>query len=232
MLRSYTQAHPCRNSFPIFWNIFVWKNSGHQTHCSGISSTSEEVQRFLDAIPTQTYAGLRDRALAEVLCASGMRIAEALGLDRQEIDWEAHEAQIIGKGNKQRKVYFTDTALDWLHRYLQSRHDDHAAVFVTQGETSTRLRAQSTWRRFHRSTQRAGLTKQVYPHMLRHTMAATLLANGCLIGHIRTLLGHEHLTIMCRYYLGVMSNSEAKGTHARCLSYQAGGGEKDRASKH
>ncbi len=73
--------------------------------------SKEEVQRFLDAIPTQTYAGLRDRALAEVLCASGMRIAEALALDRPQIDWEAHEARIIGKGNKQRKVYFTDTAL-------------------------------------------------------------------------------------------------------------------------
>jgi integrase/recombinase XerD len=187
--------------------------------------SKEEAQRSLDAIPTHTFAGLRDRALAEVLCASGMRIAEALALDRQQIDWEAHEARIIGKGNKQRKVYFTDTALDWLHRYLQSRHDDHAAVFVTQGETSTRLRAQSTSKRFHRYAQRARLSKQVYPHMLRHTMATTLLANGCPIGHIRTLLGHEHLTT-CKYYLGVMSDAEAKDAHAPYLSYQANGGEK------
>jgi integrase/recombinase XerD len=188
--------------------------------------SKEEVQRFLDAIPTQTFAGLRDRALAEVLCASGMRIAEALALDRQQIDWEAREARIIGKGNKQRKVYFTAIALDWLHRYLQIRHDDHAAVFVTQGDTSTRLRAQSTWKRFHRYAKRAGLNKQVYPHMLRHTMATTLLANGCPIGHIRTLLGHEHLTTTCRYYLGVMSDAEAKGAHARYLSYESDGGEK------
>src|SRR5262249_3699809 len=127
---------------------------------------------------------------------------------------------------KQRKVYFTHTALDWLHRYLQMRHDDHAAVFVTQGNTSTRLRAQSTWKRFHRYAKRAGLKKMVYPHMLRHTMATTLLANGCPIGHIRTLLGHEHLTTTCKYYLGVMSDAEAKGAHAQYLSYTPDRGEK------
>jgi integrase len=56
--------------------------------------------------------------------------------------------------------------------------------------------------------------------MLRHTMATALLANGCPIGHIRTLLGHEHLTTTCKYYLGVMSDAEAKVAHARYLSYQ------------
>ncbi len=66
----------------------------------------------------------------------------------------------------------------------------------------------------------------VYPHMLRHTMATTLLANGCPIGHIQTLLGHEHLTTTCKYYLGVMSDAEAKGAHARYLSYNPDGGEK------
>jgi integrase/recombinase XerD len=193
--------------------------------------SKEEVQRFLDAIPTQTYTGLRDRALAEVLFTSGMRISEALGLDRQQIDWEAHEARIIGKGNKQRKVYFTESALIWIQQYLRVRHDDPPALFVTQSESSARLRAQSTWKRFHRYAQRAGLTKQVYPHMLRHTMATTLLANGCPIGHIRTLLGHEHLTTTCRYYLGVMSDAEAKDAHARYLSYDPDGGEKTDATQ-
>jgi len=62
--------------------------------------------------------------------------------------------------------------------------------------------------------------------MLRHTMATTLLANGCPIGHIRTLLGHKHLTTTCKYYLGVMSDAEATGVHARYLSYRPDGGEK------
>ena len=188
--------------------------------------TKEEVARFLNAIPTHTQPGLRDRALAEVLCITGMRIAEALSLNRAQIDWETQMAQIVGKGNKPRKVYFTESALIWIQQYLQVRHDDHPALFVTQGETSTRLRAQSTWKRFRRYAQRAGLTKQVYPHLLRHTMATTLLANGCPIGHIRTLLSHEHLTTTCRYDLGVMSDAETKDAHTRYLSYQPKRGEK------
>ena len=139
--------------------------------------TKEEVQRFLNAIPTQTQPGLRDRALAEVLCITGMRIAEALSLNRAQIDWETQMAQIIGKGNKPRKVYFTEATLIWVQQYLQVRHDDHPALFVTQGEEPTRLKAQGTWKRFHHYAKRAGIRKRVYPHMLRHTMATTLLAN-------------------------------------------------------
>src|SRR5207249_6696209 len=178
-----------------------------------------------------TQSGLRDRALAEVLCITGMRIAESLSLNRAQIDWETQMAQIIGKGNKPRKVYFTDSALAWIRQYLDGRHDDHPALFVTQGENPIRLNAQGSWKRFRRYAQRAGLGKRVYPHMLRHTMATTLLANGCPIGHIRTLLGHEHLTTTCKYYLGVMSDAEAKDAHTRYLSYQPDMGDKTDVKK-
>jgi len=96
--------------------------------------TKEEVQRFFNAIPTHTQPGLRDRALAEVLCITGMRIAEALSLNRAQIDWETQVAQIVGKGNKPRKVYFTDSALAWIRQYLDIRHDDHPALFVAVKE--------------------------------------------------------------------------------------------------
>jgi integrase/recombinase XerD len=181
--------------------------------------TKEEVQRFFNAIPTHTQAGLRDRALAEVLCITGMRIAEALSLNRAQIDWETQTAQIVGKGNKPRKVYFTDSALAWIRQYLDVRHDDQPALFVTQGEDPIRLKAQGTWKRFHRYAKQAGIGKQVYPHMLRHTMATTLLANGCPIGHIRAMLGHEHLTTTCKYYLGIIAEKDVKAAHAKYLSY-------------
>jgi integrase/recombinase XerD len=188
--------------------------------------TKEEVQRFLNAIPTHTQPGLRDRALAEVLCITGMRIAEALSLNRAQIDWEMQMAQIIGKGNKPRKVYFTDAALAWIRQYLAVRHDDHPALFVTQGENPIRLRAQGTWKRFHRYAKQTGIGKRVYPHMLRHTMATTLLANGCPIGHIRALLGHEHLTTTCRYYLGIIAEKDVRAAHAKYLSYDVDQGQK------
>jgi integrase/recombinase XerD len=188
--------------------------------------TKEEVQRFFNAIPTHTQAGLRDRALAEVLCITGMRIAEALSLNRAQIDWETQTAQIVGKGNKPRKVYFTDSALVWIRQYLDIRHDDNPALFVTQGEDPIRLKAQGTWKRFHQYAKRAGIGKQVYPHMLRHTMATTLLANGCPIGHIRAMLGHEHLTTTCKYYLGIIAEADVKAAHAKYLSYDIDKGKK------
>jgi len=164
--------------------------------------TKDEIQRFLQSIPTNIFTGLRDRALIEILYTSGMRISEALSLDRRQIDWAKQEARIAGKGKKPRKVYFTEEALRWLQDYLADRHDDHPALFVIQSDQPKRLEAHGIWRRFRRYATRAGLSKRVYPHMLRHTMATTLLANGCPIGHIKALLGHEHLTTTCKYYLG------------------------------
>ena len=70
------------------------------------------------------------------------------------------------------------------------------------------------------------MSKQVYPHMLRHTMATTLLANGCPIGHIRSLLGHEHLTTTCKYYLGIIAEADVKAAHAKYLSYDIEQGKK------
>jgi site-specific recombinase XerD len=179
--------------------------------------TKEELDRLLAAIPTHAWKGLRDRALIEVLFSSGMRISEVLGLNRELIEWELRQAVIVGKGRKERKVYFSEAAIDWLTRYLATRHDDHPALFTTTGGTPKRLRAHGTWRRFNRYGQKAGLAKRVYPHMLRHTMATTLLGNGCPIGHIRVLLGHAHLATTCRYYLGMMSDAEAKAAHDKYL---------------
>ena len=177
-------------------------------------------------VAAHTQAGLRDRALAEVLCITGMRIAEALSLNRAQIDWETQTAQIVGKGNKPRKVYFTDSALAWIRQYLDIRHDEHPALFVTQGDNPIRLNAQGTWKRFHRYAKQAGIGKKVYPHMLRHTMATTLLANGCPIGHIRALLGHEHLTTTCKYYLGIIAEKDVQAAHAKYLSYDIEQGKK------
>jgi site-specific recombinase XerD len=179
----------------------------------------DEVLRFLEAIPTHRATGARDRALAEIICSTGMRISEVLSLNRTDVDWEKREAIITGKGQKERRVYFTAQALGHLARYLSVRHDDHPAVFVTQGNDPDRLAASDVWSKFRRYGIRAGLAKRISPHMLRHTMATTLLANGCPIGHIKTLLGHSHLQTTCRYYLGVISDAEAKAAHGKFLAY-------------
>jgi integrase/recombinase XerD len=186
--------------------------------------TVEEVERFVSAISITTLddkvclASLRFRALVEVLLGSAMRIGEALSLDRDQIDFANKEARIIGKGSKQRVVFFTDRAVDWLKQYLATRTDSEPAVFITQG-TPSRLKRDDIWRPFARYRQRAGINKPVTPHLLRHTAATQLLFNGCPIGHIKEILGHERLETTCRYYLG-LDHRAAKSAHERYLTYR------------
>lgn len=185
--------------------------------------TAAEVARFVAVIPLMTARGkvcldgLRFRVLVEALLGSAMRISELLSLDRQQIDFENREAKIIGKGNKERVVFFSERATEWLGRYLAARTDHHPALFSCRNGKS-RLKQPDIWRPFGRYRRLARLTKPVTPHLLRHTAATQLLFNGCPIGHIKEILGHERLETTCRYYLG-LDHSAAKQAHARFLVY-------------
>jgi len=185
--------------------------------------TVDEVDRFVRAIPLLTQKsqphrpGIRFRALVEVLLGSAMRIGEVLSLNRTDIDFERKEARVIGKGNKERTVFFTDRALSWLKRYLEIRADDSPALFVSQDGT-TRLDRGDIWRPFARYRKLAGLNKPVRPHLLRHTAATQLLFNGCPVGHIKDILGHVRLETTCRYYLGLDLRA-AKIAHQQFLVY-------------
>jgi len=185
---------------------------------------TEELERFLDVIPLTRgdgeamSSGLRFRTLVEVLMGTGMRISEALSLDRDKIDFTRREARIIGKGNKERVVFFTDRALAWIRRYLESRNDGHQAVFICQNGRE-RLKRTDIWRFFARYRKYAGISKRVTPHILRHTAATHLLFNGCPVSHIKEILGHERLETTCRYYLG-LDKTAAKAAHAKYLVYK------------
>jgi len=187
--------------------------------------TTAEVERFLAAIElynqddTPSEAGLRFRVLVEILLGTAMRISEVLSLNRQDIDLTNREAPVIGKGNKQRTVFFTDRSLVWLGRYLELRQDSHPALFVTLGGRA-RLSRTDIWRPFVRCRALAQIPKRITPHLLRHTAATQLLMNGCPIGHIKEILGHERLDTTCRYYLG-LDRRAAKLAHQKYLVYAA-----------
>lgn len=177
--------------------------------------TKEEIEAFISTINIKKWYGLRFRALAEVLLGTGMRIGEALSLNRKNIDWEKREAKIIGKGNKERRVFFTQRALDYLRQYLESRNDLHEAVFVTK-KPINRLHRDDIWRFFDRHRKLAKIHKKLTPHILRHTVATNLIFNGCPIVHIKEILGHERLDTTCKYYLGV-DKEKAKKAHGQYL---------------
>jgi integrase/recombinase XerC len=186
--------------------------------------TPDEIQQYVSAIPVRKGPRSFDmkqlcfRALVEVLLGTGMRISEALSLRRSSIDFQTGEATIIGKGNKERVVFFSPRSLGWVKEYVTRRKDRGEALFVI-GERGQALQLQCAhvwFRRFRRSIR---FPKPVTAHMLRHTMATTLLFNGCPIGHIKEILGHDRLITTCNFYLGVDKRA-AKKAHGDFLDYE------------
>lgn len=190
--------------------------------------TNDEVSQLVNSIKMESgnentsagkyinMGGLRFRTLVEVLLGTGMRISEALSLNRTDVDFATKDATIIGKGNKQRTVFFTDRSLYWVKSYLDLRKDSEPALFVTQNHT--RLNRCDVSGLFKRYTKKAGINKKITPHILRHTTATNLLFNGCPIGHIKDILGHDKLETTCRYYLG-LDKRQAKQAHGQFLNF-------------
>lgn len=189
--------------------------------------TNEEIERFVSAIKVENsykkrnsgevrMDGLRFRTLVEVLLGTGMRISEALSLNRDSINFETKEAKIIGKGSKERIVFFSDRALYWVKRYLDSRTDNEQALFLTRKQT--RLSRADISKLFNHYRNKAGIQKKLTPHVIRHSVATNLLFNGCPISHVKEILGHDRLETTCKYYLG-LDRSKAKEAHTKFLSY-------------
>ena len=180
--------------------------------------TAEEIERFIDAINTRKITSLRFRAIVEVLLGTGMRISEVLSLKLKMINWERREAKIVGKGNKERTVFFTKRSLEWMRKYIERRSDGFEYVFVTNGRIPRKLGTGDIWRYFGAARKRAKIEKKVTPHILRHTVATNLVFNGCPIVHVKEILGHEKLDTTCKYYLGV-DKEQAKKAHRDYLNF-------------
>ena len=186
--------------------------------------TDAELDQFLASIRINyrngsvNPFGLCFRTLVEILAGTVMRISEALALDVTTIKWREHEARIIGKGGRERAIYFSERAMRWMRRYLEHRTDRKPALLVSP-RTGQRLQRYEAQRMCRIATKRCRLPKRVTLHVLRHTFATTLLRNGCPIGHIQGLLGHERLETTCRYYLGLLSDKDLKKAHERFLEW-------------
>lgn len=178
----------------------------------------EEVARFIASIDTSRIHGLRFKAFVTTLLDTGMRISEALSLDRDSIDWETKTAFIIGKGGKRRMVMFRNWSHKWIQSYLSARLDSHKALFVIDNPPCEvkRIVPEDMRRYFRIYAKKAGL-KRVTPHMLRRTAATTFWANGGDTRDIQLFLGHSKIAITERY-LGTDWNKIQKA-HDNYLNY-------------
>jgi integrase/recombinase XerD len=133
----------------------------------------------------------RERALLETFYATGCRISEVSGMNKDDIDWQNMSARVIGKGNKERIVYFSFKAFYHLKKYLNSRTDECEALFVTERQPHSRLGNRAIQRSFKQIAARTNLKKNIHPHIMRHTFATLALDNGANLADVQALLGHE-----------------------------------------
>jgi integrase/recombinase XerD len=182
---------------------------------------NDEIQRILNAIDTGSFTGIRLRALVELLLSTGMRISEALSLKRDMFDTDQNEAEIVGKGKLKRHVFFSPRCRFWLKQYLAKRYDDSPWLFVTTGYPVRKWAQADISRFFILLKKRAGITKKLTPHILRHTFCTNLLHHGADITHIKDLAGHQDIQTTARYYLG-KDKAVLRQIVDRCLDYRSG----------
>lgn len=138
-------------------------------------------------------ASKRERALIEVFYSTGCRLSELASMDIDAINKQEMSTTVIGKGNKERKVYLTYTALYHLNSYLKSRNDDCEAVFITQRKPYRRLGDKAIQNEIDNIEQRSQLKKKLTPHVMRHTLAQNMLDNGASLEEVQNILGHENI---------------------------------------
>jgi integrase/recombinase XerC len=155
----------------------------------------EEVIRVLDAVPTDTPPGLRDRAMLETLYGGGLRVSELVGLDVDDLDLDQGLVRVRGKGRRERLSPIGEVAVYCLRRWIPLRRPNvshEKALFLNQ--RGTRLTTRSVGRLLEASLLRAGLVKTASPHTLRHCFATHLLDRGADLRSVQELLGHRNLT--------------------------------------
>ena len=159
----------------------------------------DELQRLLEAPEGDSPKSLRDLAILELFFSTGLRLSELANLNRDSVNLAKEEFSVRGKGDKIRLVFLSDAARDTLKKYLAKRVDVDEALFVRNvtnlsKELDLRLTPRSIERMVKRCAIKAGITKKVTPHTLRHGFATDLLRNGADIRSVQALLGHAHIT--------------------------------------
>jgi integrase/recombinase XerC len=170
--------------------------------------TYQQVTHLLEQPDISTYLGYRDRAMMEVLYSSGLRVSELVGLNVADFDKSALTLKLRGKGKKERVVPITKNGARWIQSYLE--HPDRYHYFpelhleqrrqpIFLNKLGTRLTARSVDRHFARYLMQSGLSGEITPHTIRHTIATHWLENGMDLKMIQVLLGHSSLTTTTIY---------------------------------
>ena len=147
----------------------------------------------------------RDRAIIDLLASTGMRVGEMVRLNREDINFSERECVVLGKGNKERMVYFDARTKIHLQYYLESRTDAERALFVSHRSPYARLQIGGTEAMLRRLGRKLGIAK-AHPHKFRRTMATTAIDKGMPIEQVQRLLGHQKIDTTMHYAMVKQQN--------------------------
>ena len=160
--------------------------------------TFREVEQLLEQPDLKTPLGIRDRAMLELLYATGMRVSELIQIPLNQVNLEAGYALIFGKGSKERVVPIGSEAIQWVTLYLETVRDrllkgkEHPLLFI--GRSGKGISRQRYWKSLKDYGLKAGTKKKLTPHLLRHSFASHLLERGADLRSVQMMLGHVDIS--------------------------------------
>lgn len=162
----------------------------------------------------QNISNIRDLCIIDFLYSTGMRVGELIRLNKNDLNLEARECVVLGKGNKQRKVYFDARTKLEIHQYLNARKDNNEALFVSLLSPFERLQISGVEIALKKIGKRVGLTK-VHPHKFRRTIATKAIDKGMPIEQVQKMLGHAKIDTTLEY--AMVDESNVKISHKKYL---------------
>lgn len=157
----------------------------------------------------------RDLAMIDLLYSTGIRVGELVNLNIKDIDFEARECVVFGKGDKERRVYFDAKAKLHLQEYIDSRNDDNPALFVTLDSPYDRLKISGVEIRIRELGRKLNLTK-IHPHKFRRTMATRAIDKGMPIEQVQKILGHSQIDTTMQY--AMVNQNNVKASHQKFIA--------------
>lgn len=172
--------------------------------------TAIELEQLRDSCATA-----RDKAMVEFLYSTGCRVTEIVNINKSDVNFETKEVVLFGKGNKHRTSYLNARAELALKNYLDSRDDDNDALFVSDRHPHNRLKKNAIEKRIGQLGELAGIERNVFPHLIRHTTATDGLNRGMGVEEVQAILGHENIATTMIY--AKVSKNNVKLHHTKCI---------------
>lgn len=157
----------------------------------------------------------RDLAIIDLLYSTGIRVGELVNLDITDVNLDARECVVYGKGDKERRVYFDAKAKVHLQKYLEERTDTNSALFITLDSPHERLKISGVEIRLRRLGRKLGIDR-IHPHKFRRTMATRAIDKGMPIEQVQKLLGHSQIDTTMQY--AMVNQSNVKTSHQKYMS--------------